>query len=260
VNISKEKLDEFVNEMTEGDLDTSLYRITSYFLPDKEEVATHVKELSKKAVLSFLMPKSIQDHKGRPVAKIGPLHEDLDGNVVRHMSQDMSLSAIFLRLVLERVQSKFNLSSKNLSDFLYKSPLFETDKLPIINAGLQAFLENNHIITAHILIPQIEDAFRNLIEMSGGAIYKPNRSGGLSLKTLDEVLRDDIIIDFFGENGAFYLRVLLTDQRGWNIRNTVCHGIAPADYFTADMSDRVLHALILLGHIRPKESQDPDAT
>ena len=126
--------------------------------------------------------------------------------------------------------------------------------MPIVSAGLQAFLESNHIVAAHLLIPQIEDALRNLVEMAGGSIYKPNRSGGLSLKTLDEVLRDDIITQVLGENTAFYLRVLLTDQRGWNIRNTVCHGMAPAGYFTTDLSDRVLHVLILLGIIRPKES------
>ena len=256
VEIPKEKIDAFIDEMTEGELETSLSRIASYFLPDKEDVATQVKELSKKTVLSFLMTQSIQDHKGRPIAKIGPLHEDLDGHVVLQMSRNMSFSTIFLRLVLERLQSKFKISPKDISDFLCKSPLFETDKLPIINAGLQAFLEGNHIVTAHLLIPQIEDALRNLIDMADGAIYKPNRSGGLSLKTLDDVLRDDIIIHVLGGNTAFYLRVLLTDQRGWNIRNTVCHGIAPAGYFTADMSDRVLHALILLGHIRPRESSE----
>ncbi len=258
VEIPKDKLDAFINEMTEGDLETCFSRIASYFLPDKEEVTTQVKEQSKKTVLQFLMTQAIQDHKGRPIAKIGPLHEDLDGHVVLHMSRNMSFSTVFLRVVLERLQSKFNLSPKDISDFLYESTLFGTDKRPIINAGLQAFLEGNHIVAAHLLIPQLEDALRNLVELAGGAIYKPNSSGGLSLKTLDEILRDEIITQVLGENAAFYLRVLLTDQRGWNIRNTVCHGIAAAGYFTSDMSDRILHALILLGHIRPKDSQEAD--
>jgi len=260
VEISKEELEEYITEMTEGELEESLSRIASHFLPDRDEVTTQIKELSKKTVLQFLMPQSIQDHKGRPIAKIGPLHEDLDGHVVLHMSRNMSFETIFLRLVLERLQRKFNLSPKDMSDFLYNSPLFEADRIPIIDAGLRAFLEGNHIVTAHLLIPQIEDALRNLVEMVGGAIYKPNRSGGLSLKTLDEVLRDDIITHVLGENTAFYLRVLLTDQRGWNIRNTVCHGMAPAGYFTADISDRILHVLILLGHIRPREGQRADST
>jgi hypothetical protein len=258
VKIPKDKLDEYINEMTEGNLEDSLSRIVANFLPDKEEVTTQVKEQSKKTVLQFLMTQSIQDHKGRPIAKIGPLQEDLDGHIVLHMSRNMSFSTIFLRLILERLQDKFNLSPQSISDFLYKSPLFEPDRMPIINAGLQAYLEGNHIVAAHLLIPQIEDALRNLVELAGSAIYKPNRSGGLSLKTLDEVLRDEVIAQVFGENAAFYLRGLLTDQRGWNIRNTVCHGMAAAGFFTADMSDRIFHALILLGHVRPKDRQDAD--
>jgi hypothetical protein len=33
----------------------------------------------------------------------------------------------------------------------------------------------------------------------------------------------------FGDNLSFYFRILLTDQRGWNMRNNVCHGISPAN-------------------------------
>ncbi len=255
MSIQKEQMDAFIAALTEGELASVLSRIASYFIPDKDKVANQVKDLSKKVVLQFLMTQEIQDHKGQPVAKIGPLHEDLDGHIVVQMAQNMSIETVFLRPAIEKMKSKFNITAKDITDFIYKSPVFDLEKLPIVESGMKAFFEGNHIVAAHLLIPQLEDALRSIVEIAGGAIYKPGRSGGLLLKTLDEILRDDIVIQILGENISFYLRVLLTDQRGWNLRNTVCHGISPAGSFDSNMTERVFHALILLGHFRIQENE-----
>jgi hypothetical protein len=253
MRIPKEQMDAFIAALIEGELEAALSRIASYFIPDKDKVANQVKDLSKKVVLQFLMTQELQDHKGQPVAKVGPLHEDLNGHIVVQMAQNMSIEAVFLRPAIEKMKSKFNVTAKDITDIIYKSPIFDMEKLPIIESGMKAFFEGNHIVAAHLLIPQLEDALRTIVEIAGGAIYRPGRSGGLLLKTLDEILRDDIVIQILGEKISFYLRVLLTDQRGWNLRNTVCHGISPAGAFNSDMTDRVFHVLILLAHFRIQE-------
>ncbi|NEG62137.1 DUF4209 domain-containing protein [Pantoea agglomerans] len=76
--------------------------------------------------------------------------------------------------------------------------------------------------------------------------------GGLHLKTFDELLRDPIVENCFGINASFYLRILLTDQRGWNLRNDVCHGISPADSFNYMTADRLLHVILFLSLAREK--------
>ena len=70
------------------------------------------------------------------------------------------------------------------------------------------------------------------------------------MRGLDETLRDSVVIGVITEDAARYLRILLTDQRGWNIRNTLCHGILPADSFGQEVADRVIHALIILAAVR----------
>jgi hypothetical protein len=55
------------------------------------------------------------------------------------------------------------------------------------------------------------------------------------LKIFDDFLREEAVMKSLGENVAHYFRVLFTDQRGWNIRNDVCHGITPLPgFFPAD--------------------------
>ena len=175
------------------------------------------------------------------------------------MSQNMDISAIFLHEVLQTVITKFVVSSEVLIEYLYESPLFQEDRKEIIRAGLEAYFHQNHLVAIHLLTPQIEAAIRDLIEMAGGTVLRASRGGGLHLKTFDELLRDEQIKTVFGENTAFYLRVLFTDQRGWNVRNNVCHGIIPTRFFDVRLSERIIHVLLCLALVQEKEKGDQSA-
>jgi hypothetical protein len=58
------------------------------------------------------------------------------------------------------------------------------------------------------------------------------------------------VIYAFKEDGAYYLRLVLTDQRALNIRNSLCHGILPPESFDKNVANRLLHVLVLLGLVR----------
>ena len=57
------------------------------------------------------------------------------------------------------------------------------------------------------------------------------------------------VIDAFTEDGAFYLRLVLTDQRALNIRNQLCHGILSPSQFGLFAAARLLHVIVMLGMI-----------
>ena len=253
MRISQEEMDEYINSIIGNDIETTFVRIAIQYVPKKDRVENQLKNLAQKAPISYLIPRQIQDHQGRPVAFIGSLEDDLIGHIVNLSSQNMQISSVFMRRVLEEFVLRFKLTPQNIIDYLYQSPVFEDDKKIIILDGINAYLENNHLIAIHLLIPQIESAFRKLVEHTGGSVLKTSRGGGMHLKTLDELLRDQRIINIFGEDMALYFRILLTDQRGWNLRNDVCHGISPAVTFQVNISDRIFHALLCLALVREKE-------
>ncbi len=251
--IPKDKLDKYVSEMLDGNLELVLSKIAFHFIPKRDEIEKQVKELSSKFVIQYLVSTTIQDHKGRPVGKIGSIENDLEGHIIKQMYQNMSFSSLFLHQIMEGVKEKFSPSAKDIVGYLYRSPVFDDDKRTIIEKGVKFYIENDFITAVHLLIPQIEDSFRNLVEKSGGAVYKPSRSGGINLKIFDEILREPIVENVFDKNVSFYLRVLFTDPRGWNLRNSICHGLIPAKMITNDIADRVFHALLLLGQIKEKK-------
>ena len=113
------------------------------------------------------------------------------------------------------------------------------------------FFGNDFIVFCHLIVPQIENAICNLVSVSGASVLKPQRNNnGFQIKTLDDLLREKPIIDSMGEDGAYYLRLVLSDQRALNIRNLLCHGIVPPGSFDINAANRLLHVLVILGLIR----------
>ncbi|ACI20965.1 DUF4209 domain-containing protein [Thermodesulfovibrio yellowstonii] len=252
IEIPKDELEKFINDVIDGDIKTVLQKVAIYYLPKKDKIINQLKNLSQIAPISFLFTRKIIDESGREIAAIGSLEEDIDGHIVFQISQNMQLTSFILREAISRFISKYNISSASIIDYLYNSPLFDERRKEFFQTGIDAYLNGQFLIALHVLIPQIEALIRNLAEMIGLPVLKQSRSGGFNYRTLDELLREDNIKQVFGEDMSLYLRVLFTDPRGWNLRNNVCHGISHAGIFNEHIADRVLHALLCLALVKEK--------
>lgn len=250
IEIPNEQLDAYLDSMTNGGLEVTLRRIAAQFIPKKDQVEQQVLELAKNYPLTFLFTKTLQDHKGRPIATIGSIEEDLEGNIIHQLSSEMNTNAFFLRHSFKKALELYNIKVQDLIDFVLVSPIFEETKKDLIYAGLQAYLNQDYISAIHILVPQTESAIRTLVELTGGATLRKNRQGGLQLRTFDDLLRNEKVEECFGIDLSFYFRILLTEQRGWNIRNNICHGISPSGAFNPSTADRVMHVILCLAQVR----------
>lgn len=256
IEIPKNEFKKYINWLTDGYLKTVLQKIAVNYIPKKDQVIKQLQDLSKKAPISFLFPHRIIDTEGRPVATVGPLEEDIDGHIVLQISQNMQISSIFLRETLNTLRDKFKLTTEKIIDYLYESPIFDERRKEFLIKGIEAYLKGDYVVSLHILIPQIEGIIRNLSEKVGVPILKPSRTGGFFYRTLDELLREKGIIKVLSEDMCFYFRVLLTDPRGWNLRNEVCHGISEPERFNQISADRIFHALSCLALVKEKRDEE----
>lgn len=248
-NIPKAQLDAYIDDMTSGSFDDVMGKFIFQYIPNKTEFQSQLLEIRKNHPLFTSLSTSIFDSTGRPSSVIGSFENDLEGNLVRQVSQGLSISHIFMHSVLDRLIKDNVFTAQTISGFIANSPFFGKDRIPIIEQGLIAFFDQNHVVSIHLLIPQIENAIRNIIEASGASTIKLQKNNrGYQLKTLDELLRDSDFV--FEEDFSFYLRVLFTDQRGWNLRNIVSHGLSPHTFFNQMTADRVLHSLLCVSAIR----------
>jgi hypothetical protein len=258
MEIPRDELNTYLEAMMEGDVEDVLIRIAMHFITQRTEIENRVKQLAHDYPISFLFTTQILDDQGRKVASVNSLESDLDGNIVHHMAQDLSFSVVFLMKSLEEAERKFNLNSSTLFEYLSQSPVFTYDRKSFLLRGLQAYFQQDYLITIHLLVPQIETAIRNLVEMSGGQVLKQSRGGGFHLRTLDDLFRTQEVVQIFNEDVALYFRVVLTDQRGWNIRNDVCHGIASENKFSRGIADRLIHILLVLALLREHDKSSDE--
>jgi len=252
--ISKEDMDSCVNSILhEEDVENSLGCFTYSFIPKKEREKESLEHIVKGAPFLHMIPQSIFDEKGRVKAIVGGIETDLEGNLVVHISMSMKFNAIFINAVIEEGKQRGIFTIENILSFITKSPSIKTDRIPIITRGLEAYFNQDYLVSTHLLIPQLEEAIRNILEIGNIPTLKPNKSGkGFQLRILDEMLRDPIAIQLLTDDFANYLRILLTDNRGWNLRNDICHGIASPDLFNKMTADRIIHALLCFGVFRIK--------
>ena len=112
-----------------------------------------------------------------------------------------------------------------------------------------------------INVPSYEAAIRRLFALNGANIMrqKQNPIEGSEYMSLDSLLATEEALSYMGEDITNYLRNLLTDQYGWNIRNQLSHGLLGLDSFNAGMADRVVHAFMLLGVFKQQEMQNTDS-
>ena len=229
------------------------FNFARYYIPSRSNAISSLQELVKQYPLVYMMSTKLFDPKGRPMSSIGSYEHDPEGQLVLHMTQSMNLGSFSLNAAIQTlIRVGCFTADKFIDEVIKPSPLFEANRQEFIRKAIVAYIEGDFPSACHYLVPQIENAICNMVEISGGSVIKPQRqsSHGFQLKTLDDLLRQDCVNEVFTEDGAFYLRLVLTDQRALNLRNLLCHGILPPESFGVGAADRLIHVLVLLGLVR----------
>ncbi len=255
VEIPQEEIDTFVKAITEGDLDSTFIRLGVWFCPKLDEISNQLEEMQANAPFYSMVPLS-KLSENQVIAHAGSVQSDPAGRLMFEMAHNLKFSAAFLQLAIDRMREKYNCSAETILPFLFKSPLFDQDRQPLLENAVTAYFAGDHITAIHVLLPQIEHALRRLLGLLGKPTNKHRRSDLTVMveKTLNDILENEQSIqDCLGEGVIMYLRVVLCDPRGLNVRNSVAHGLMKPEQFNRFVSDRLLHIILLLAEIRELE-------
>ena len=96
--------------------------------------------------------------------------------------------------------------------------------MKIIKIGFERYFNQDYVSAIHILIPQLENVLRFLLEKLGEPTNK--LKGDIIIEQpLDDILRNNKIKEFLGEEIFYYLKTFLVDHRAENLRHDVAHGL-----------------------------------
>lgn len=222
------------------------------FIPIKSREENSLKDIASQNPLMFMGSRWLFDPKGHPATQVGSYEDDPKGHLMIQIALDLQLESYFLAAAIKRLLDTKTLTVDNvMRDLIMECPIFEEVRYGIIRESIDLFIHQKYVLFCHLIVPQIEHAISNLVEMSGVSILKPQRDNkGYQVKTLDALLRESCLEETLGSDAALYLQVVLTNQKGLNIRNYLCHGILDPAQLGSNAAMRLFHVLVLLGHVR----------
>ncbi len=251
MSIPVSEVQDFLDHIAKGGLDACFLRIAEFFIPKADKLRERLAHLKANYPLSAMFPISfIEDD--QMVARVGSIEDDEEGRLVHETAQEMQFWVIFLMESLERMFVEHGLLPDEFVDLLYRTDLWGTDRYQILKNGVRHYRDGDFIAAIHVLVPQIEHALRVLLSrlLRATNLYNP-KTEAYQEKDLGGILADDAMKKLLGEDFSRYLRALLTDQRGWNLRNRLSHGLYSAHFFGRQTADRVVHILMVISLIRP---------
>lgn len=246
----KEALEQMKQMLTKGTVDEQYEKFILYFVPSREQETQQLKKLSERYPLVYMMPTHLMDSQGRPATVVGGIETDFEGQLALHISKGIQLNSLPLNYAIRALQETGALRLTYIMERADKCPIIDGSRIEIIRQALMMYESGNFITMCHLLVPQIEDAFRRLVDLTGRAVIRPvadrENKTGYTQRIMDDILRDEVVTETFGSDMAFYFRLLLTDQRGMNIRNNMCHGLVDPSFFNYVVADRLLHLFCCL--------------
>lgn len=259
-SVKKEDIDKFLKNLFGGEkqdaLEAILAKIAIYFVPKQKQIEDQLKKFSKDFPLQFLCPTQIISGNGTPIAKISSLDGDYDKHFQRYASQYLQISSFLLLWAIDELKKQ--ISKNKIEKYFLKSTLFQNENKEYMQRAIDAYWNNDYIVSSHLFIPLIESAVRELIRVCGGIILKPNDFSGYDRLSLNVLLekQGDIIKNVYSNidpDISFYFRLVLTEKLGMNLRNNFAHGLEKKSFFLREASDRLFHLLLCLAMVKKKE-------
>jgi hypothetical protein len=258
--IPREVVEEFLAQIVVGTKEATFYRLAGEFLTKRVEIEKALQESAKSSPLATIFPRS-KLQGDRIVAHIGSLDDDPIGHLIEQTNMHLAFNAAWLRWAFDRARERHAISADDITAWANRTGLFGDGRL--LHEGVAAWIADDNIKAAHILVPQVEAGFRALIGRCG----RPTTEAHQQMKqarvvvTMGKILFHEETAPALGLHGpdiVLHFRTLYADPRGRNLRNDIAHGLLGIESIDAGTMLWVIHSLLLLGAwLKPEGGDDP---
>ena len=207
-------------------------------IPSRARLESQAKENIQNFPLSHLIGETRIDASGRTVAKRpGAIRETdpgWDSTVEAQIRQLWNFENEFnvaLQIVpaLQQITLQHFICEQHLSELVANNPVVPRGHEILFRKGLFYGFQFKFAEAAHILVPQLENSIRYILETNGVRTTSHTDDGIQDVITLDVLLRDpkyrQHLVRILGEDVVFDLECLLVSRFGYNFRNKLSHGL-----------------------------------
>lgn len=259
--IPREEIDKYLQsifgENINDDLELVIAKIVVSHLPKHDAIQKQFDEVYSRSITNIIATQHILSDDHIPVAKLSSVTDNLDSHIKRNALQYVQFGSFFLSLTMDELKVKFN--KNDIINYLEKSVVFENENKEYLERAISAYWDNDYLLASHLLNPLIESGVRELMKIADGVWINVNGLDGYDKLTLSKLLHNKQNAEIFknifsnsGEDLLFYIKLVLTEKLGMNLRNDFAHGLAKQKFFGRDASDRLFHILLWLSVVKKK--------
>jgi hypothetical protein len=247
--IPVEVVEEFLVHVVVDTKEGTFQRLAGEFLTKRAVIEEALKKSAKSSPLATMIPRS-KLQGDRIVAHIGSLDDDPMGHLIEQTNMHLAFNAAWLRWALDRARERHAISADDITAWANRTGLFGDGRL--LHEGVAAWMADDHIKAAHILVPQVEAGLRTLVGRRGRPTTKAHRKMKQArvVITMGDILFHEDTAPALGSYGpdiVLHFRTLYADPRGHNLRNDIAHGLLAVEHINAGTMLWIVHSLLLLG-------------
>ncbi len=221
---------------------------------DPEENLQIVRENMEQFPLTHLFPQvTFGDAGAIPTRTSATDEELLEAALVEQERLRISFWASLAPEVLRRIRARWPECEPDALAEFFTTDFISAQQAERVARAFNLLDEGHPDDAAHVLIPRLEATIRQVAAAAGVVTVRESRGyppGGV--RTLGKVLAD--LDGVMPEGWRRYLRNLLTEATGLNLRNRLSHGLLGlADEETSAL---LLHAVCFVRNTRGEEHQD----
>lgn len=257
VPIEIKQKDAYIKVLTEVPAKLALGRFLYRNTPNMKIERQRQKEEAEEAPLLDIIRTTIYDTNGNPISNLGVGDKAEEQKLMNGMYRRMMITANLLEIDVEVMEEKGYLNKDVVLEAFKDSPIIADEQKDILRRGMEAYFEKDYLVACHLLVPQFECAVRRLVALKGGEIMRSNKDpqNGNEYISLDGLLDSDTLKNFLSEDIRLYYKNLFTEKCGWNIRNTISHGLLGTDAFNSTIANRIVHAFMLLSLVKETKEE-----
>ena len=116
------------------------------------------------------------------------------------------------------------IEKKKLLDY----PYIEENKISVIYKGFERYFRKDYISSLHILVPSLESLIREMLFFQGCPVTIVSSEVTQSENTLSSLFdteKNEKVLSIFGNDLHKYIKYILVEKTGFNIRNIIAHGL-----------------------------------
>lgn len=142
----------------------------------------------------------------------------------------------YINTCREQITEEHQPTLAALQFLVLHNPFIPEGHEPIFLRGILAGFRGEFDLTAHFLVPQIEESIRHILRSAGHVTSKLDAKLIQEQRLLGTLLDLPETIDILGKDHVFELRGILCEKFGYDLRNRLAHGfVSYSDCWGADV-------------------------